>query len=194
MGNPESTGPVSTDHIIEAYSAQTLSKILSRVRKYYDALQSPSISIEDEKLMQFEPHELAFIDKYSKVLSNDISVKTPPGPQECTLGHGDKQLKVNLGVLQKMKEKHYIKEEQSLFKSYSPPSSELPPIPPAPEERQVQINNTVNKNVYEIRLDILKEALNIAEHDVDKAMKIAERLYSFVAPTNRQDRPGRRVL
>jgi hypothetical protein len=45
---------------------------------------------------------------------------------------------------------------------------------------------TVNKNAYEIRLDILKQAISMSGGNVDTALELADKLYKFVEGPKRR--------
>ena len=155
-----------TQRLIDAYSETTIRNIFLKVGKYYARQQEGRLDAH----LHLNEHELLFIDKYcSDANENEVNVETT---KECVIGKGDKQIKVNLGVLQKMKEKKLMTE---VVKPHVVDTSETPDVP-TPEI----IHNTVNKNAYEIRLDVLKEATKLANGDSNKALQIAENFYSFV--------------
>lgn len=166
-----------TQHLVDAYSATVIRNIFVKVGKYYARQQEGSL---DAKLCLNE-HELLFIDRYcSTEAADEVHVETA---KECVIGKGDKQIKVNLAVLQKMKEKKLMTEVVSPKSENSssevqtnvygePRTNEPIPLP--------VVHNTVNKNAYEIRLDVLKEAVKMSDGNSHEALKIAEQFYKFV--------------
>lgn len=159
-----------TQHLVDAYSASVIRTIFTKVKEYHRHQQMGRLDAN----LHLEQHELLFIEKYcNEPAGEEVHVETP---KECTIGKGETQLKVNLGVFHKMKEKKLMTEVVSKKNLYG---EDIPGDIPEPERPPV-VHNTVNKNAYEIRLDVLKEATKMADGDSKKALQIAESFYKFV--------------
>lgn len=161
-----------TQKIVDSYSASIIRQIFKKVKIYYDNQKEGRLDAH----LFLEPQELLLIERYCTDKHGDeIHVETP---KECVIGKGDKQLKVNLGVFHKMKERKLISEVKSHEKVV--PTFDDTNSYGEPKEENPVIHNMVNKNAYEIRLDVLKEATQMAPGDPQKALQIAESFYKFV--------------
>jgi len=173
LPSPQQIPPEATNQIIDAYSSSVMRSIFTKFQKYIDKSKSPSTLMQQEakQELEFDEHELLFMKKHCCSQVNEVRVETP---KECTIGNGDKQLKVKLDILHKMKEKKLMTEVVDSSKE------ELPSPPPGGSGCAPEIRNLVNKNAYEIRLEILKEAVSCSNNDPVRALKIAENFYTFV--------------
>jgi len=151
----------ATQHIIDTYSISVFKSIFVKIMDAVNTDQPASLPI-------FNEHEICFMKKYCNTQSKEVLIETP---KECIIGNGEKQLKVKLDILQKMKEKKLMTESVN---------EESPTPSPRGTGYAPEFISTSNKNAYEIRLDILKEAISCSSGNPERALKIAENFYKFV--------------
>ena len=166
---PFQVPPEATQHVIDTYSVSVFKSIFTKI---IGVIKTSEPSAGDILILpKFDEHEILFMKKYCSAQTNEILVETP---KECIIGNGEKQLKVKLDVLHKMKERKLMTEVVNSSKE------ELPSPPPGGSDTATGVRNVVNKNAYEIRLDVLKESIPFSKGDPDRAIKIADLFYRFV--------------
>jgi uncharacterized protein YjhX (UPF0386 family) len=158
VSDPSDNTQKNLEQLIDEYANGMVRRIFTKLLNH----------ITKKEELNITPEELLLINNQVNLhkKSDEIVVESPA---ECIIGNGVKKMKVDLSIYQKMKERNLVSETKDSPKSLITDSvvSDSKPV-------------STGKNAYEIRLEVLKEAIGMADGNSDEALKIAQKLYSFV--------------
>jgi hypothetical protein len=162
----ESTDPlpdIDTTPVIEQYKGMTISKLCTLL----SAVISGKLHFRT-LLSSLTNEDINFINKNTlgSLSSIGIDVNLTDGGKKIMLSQNDVQLSLDREDLQK--KVNYVLDEHLNNK---------PVEKPKPSPKPVYQGNL---NAYEIRLNILKEAISLSNGSYTLALSIAEDLYKFV--------------
>jgi hypothetical protein len=180
-----------TDAIAKSYAEHINTRLASKLLKM----------AKGERVGLTKEEEL-FLKVQASKDTDEVLVEAPQIPREFTIKKGGKSLKINTDVLDILNKRDSVAANPTPYNSSNVPSISIPAedlqnIIDSKEDRFSSLcsNNiqTVNKNAYEIRRDILEMALtwvnNNRETSVvgqlvpsseDEVLRVAKKFYSFV--------------